>query len=244
MLERFKLLLKLEEKEGEVKERKIRHLALTTHGMELWALKNKKPIEEAYKKSFKILKELVDLQSKNNIPILTVYLLPEELKKEEFFSAFLEEFIKFFEDLKINDKIHKNKIKISALGKWYDIPSRGVDAIKGAVEETKDYDHFFLNFCVNYDGQEEIVDACRLIARQIKAEKLDVYAINKETIKDNIYSSYFLPPSLIIKNGKIKQTAGVLLWDSVYADVHFTGKYFPDFSKDDFSKAVDEFTKG
>ena len=60
MLERFKLLVKLEEKEGNT-TRALRHLALTTNGMEAWAKANKKPIQEAYKQSFAILKDLVEL---------------------------------------------------------------------------------------------------------------------------------------------------------------------------------------
>jgi len=242
MLERFKLLLKLEEKEGKQKKA-IKHLAITTNGIEAWAEEKKKPLDETYKKSFQKIKELIDLQIKNNIPILTIYLLPEELKKQEVFPTFLDEFISFFNALKSRSIIHDNKIKISMLGKWYDLPSRAVDPIKSIIEETKDYDSFFLNFCINYNGQEEIVDACKMIARQIKADKLDIDSISKETIKDNIYSSYFLPPNLIIKNGKKRQTSGLLLWDSVCAYIHFTEKYFPEFDKDDFTKAIEQFKK-
>ncbi|MBW2993613.1 undecaprenyl diphosphate synthase family protein, partial [Candidatus Woesearchaeota archaeon] len=140
--------------------------------------------------------------------------------------------------------IHKNKIKISALGKWYDIPSRALDSIKETIAETKDYDTFFLNFCINYDGQAEIVDACKMIARQINANKLDVDSITKETIKDNIYASYFLPPDLLIKTGKKKTTSGILLWDSPNTEIFFTKKNWPDFSKSNLMSAVREFQKG
>jgi len=165
-------------------------------------------------------------------------LIPEELKNEEKFSAFLDKFIEFFNFLKLHALVHENKIKITAIGKWYDLPGRAVDSIKDLVDETKDYDTFFLNFCINYDGQEEIVDACKLIARQIKADKLDVDAINKEVIKENIYSSYFLPPDLIIKNGLRKRTSGFMLWDSSDSEIYFTGKRFPEFTKTDFLNIV------
>ena len=89
MLERFKLLLRLEEKEG-VEKLVLKHLALTTHGMELWAETKKKTLEETYKKSFGIIKEVIDAFVKTNIPILTIYLLPEQLKEEEAYSIFLD----------------------------------------------------------------------------------------------------------------------------------------------------------
>ncbi|MBW2996625.1 di-trans,poly-cis-decaprenylcistransferase [Candidatus Woesearchaeota archaeon] len=238
MLERFKLMLKLQEKEGKAK-RIIRHLAITMHGMERWSEDKKKPKQEVYKKSFGILKEIIELAIKQNVPILSIYVLPEQLKKEEDFPLFLDELIGFLNSIKKSSTVHDNKVKITALGKWYDVPSRAVDVIKEVLEETKDYDKFFVNLCINYDGKEEIADACRIIGRQIKAGKLDVDAINKGIIKENIYSSYFLPPDLVIKNGKIMQTTGFLLWDTAHAIIYFTKKYFPEFSKSDFSKALE-----
>ena len=127
MLERFKLLLKLQEKEG--KRRKIiRHLAITMHGMENWSEEKKAQIQDTYKKSFTILNEVIQLQIKNNIPILTIYILPEQLKKEDQFPSFLDELIAFLNSIKRSSLLHENKIKISALGKWYDVPGRAVDA--------------------------------------------------------------------------------------------------------------------
>jgi undecaprenyl diphosphate synthase len=242
MLERFKLMLKLQEKDGTIKNM-IRHLALTMQGMEKWAEQKKVPLQEAYNKSFTILKEVIELQVKNDIPILTVYVLPEQLKKEDQFSIFLDELISFLNSIKSSSLLHDNKVKISALGKWYDIPGRAVDVIKGVMEDTKDYDRFFVNLCINYNGREEIVDACKMIGRQIKAGKLDVDAITKNTLKENVYSSYFLPPDLLIKNGKIMQTTAFLLWDMPYAVVYFTKKYFPEFTKSDFSKAFEFYAE-
>ncbi len=240
MLERFKLMLKLLEKEDS-KKRNLMHVAITTNGVENWALENKKGIEEAYKKSFGRVIQAIEMQIKRKIPVLTIYLLPERLKKEERFSVFIGGFVEFLDKLKEADVVHKNKIKVSAFGKWYDIPGRAVEQIKKVLEGTRDYDCFFVNFCINYDGQEEIADACRLIARQINAGKLDVDSITKETIKENIYSSYFLPPDIIIKNGTIKRTSGLLLWDSVNSEIYFSGKNWPDFSEADFDKAVEGF---
>lgn len=241
MLERFKLLLKLEEKEGKLKP--LRHVVITTNGIINWAAENNKEARESYKKGFEVIKDIIAAQIELDIPIITISLLPSELRNNENFSVFLDELVPFFEQLKQDDAIHKNKVKISALGKWYDLPSRGIDAVKAAIQDTKDYDCFFLNFCINYNGQEEIIDACKLIGRQIKAGKIDIDSINKDIIKENIYTSYFLPPSLIIKNGKKKSISGTLLWDSAYAELHFTNKYFPDFKRSDFLKAIEDFQK-
>ena len=242
MLERFKLLLKLQEKEGGPKK-VIRHIAITMHGMELWSQEKKKPIQETYKKSFDILKQVIELQVKNDIPIISIYVLPEQLKKEDKFPFFLDELIAFLNSIKSLSLVHENKVKISALGKWYDIPGRALDAVKDILEETKEYDKFFVNLCINYNGREEIVDACKIIGRQIKAGKLDIDGINKDVIKENLYTSYFLPPDLVIKSGKVKQMTTFLLWDMPYAKIYFTEKYFPEFTKSDFTKAIEYYNE-
>jgi undecaprenyl diphosphate synthase len=233
MLERFKLLAKHSHE-----KRLLRHVAITMHGIE----QNGKP--DAYRQAFRTVNELIDIQLNQDIPIMSLYLLPEDDRKKEHFLEFVDEFALFFNSLKDDKRIHEKKVKISALGKWYDLPSKAVEAIKSVLHETKDYDMFFLNFCINYDGQEEIVDACRLIARQVSAAKLDAEKISKEVIKDNLYSSYFLPPCLLIKNGKQRSTSGMLLWDSGSAELHFTNKDFSDFTKADFEKVVEQFKRG
>lgn len=110
-------------------------------------------------------------------------------------------------------------IKVSIIGKWYSLPSNVIDSVKKVIENTKDYDNFFVNFCINYDGQEEILDACKLIAKQVQMKNLDPDNISKALLKDNLYSSYFMPPDLIIKLTDEKK--GFLLWDSVTAKIYY-----------------------
>jgi undecaprenyl diphosphate synthase len=238
MLEKFRRILSRERG-----TKPLMHIAVTMNGIKPWSDKQGVSLDSAYQKGFDILNEIISLQPNKNIPILTVYIMPENIKDKDQYPVFLNEVVNFFNSLSSAEVIHQNKIKISILGKWYDLPGRAVEPIKKIIEETRDYDGFFLNFCINYDGQEEIVDACKLIARQIKANRVDIDAITKKTIKENTYSSYFVPPDIIIKNGKLRRTAGTLLWDSTDSELYFTDKDWPEFTKHDFLKALDSFRK-
>ena len=243
MLERIRGMLK---KEKYVLRIKVpRHIGITTDGTEKWALKNNLSYEDAYKRSFLILKSTIKLQVSLKIPILSFYILDKNVDREsQNYPYLLDAIVNMFNEMAYSKIINKNKIKISVLGKWYNLPGRVVDSIKGAIAETKDYDAFFVNFCINYDGQEEIVDAIKLLGMQIKAGKIDPELIDKNSIKENIYSSYFLPPDLIIKNGTRKETSGFLLWDSVNTKLCFTNKLWPDFDKTEFMDAIKDYQKG
>jgi undecaprenyl diphosphate synthase len=210
-------------------------------GIALWAEREKKSLEEAYRLSFQRMIELFRLQVKHSIPITTVFLMPQSTLEGENFSTFVDLLEETFTSISGLDFIHKHKIKISVIGKWYDLPGRVVESIRTLINETKDYDYFFFNFCINYSGQEEIVDACKLIARKIKADKLDPESINKETIKENLYTSYFLAPDIIIKTGLKSELNGFLLWDSCQSSIYFSRVLWPDFDQGFFARALDEF---
>ncbi|MDP3765633.1 MAG: undecaprenyl diphosphate synthase family protein [Nanoarchaeota archaeon] len=211
------------------------HIAIGLDDISDWGRENNIDINEGLNRYFELLNELVKLQVKLNVPIFTIYLLPDIEKSTEYYLIFSEKIIGFFNDLSNSEIVSKHKMKISIFGKWYKLPGKAVEALKSIIENTKEYDNFFVNFCINYDGQEEIVDACKLIARQVELGKIDPEMITKESIKENIYSSYFLPPDVILIYGE-KKLSGILLWDSVKSNIVFADKSFMEFEEEDLGR--------
>ncbi len=187
---------------------------------------------------FENIKEVVNTGILLNIPMITIDFTSSGGMED------IDSLISFFNLIPNWWVVQKNQVKISVLGKWYDLPQRLVESIKAVIEQTRDYDRFFLNFCVNYDGQEEIVDACKLIAKQVQIQKIDPASIDKKLVKENIYSSYFPPPDLIIKTGFDRKIGDLLLWDSAHSKIFFAGKYWKDFTKEDLLKSINYFQNG
>lgn len=223
-------------KKKEENKARYMHVAIDTKGVEKWCEENKVSLEDGYVKAFSRVKELMEGQVEQKIPILSFLVLPWSLEKRK---ELLKRFKELIEGDFFREHVAKNKVKVTLLGKWYDLPSEILELVKKLGEETKDYDAFFLNFCLNYDGQEELVDAFKIMGRQLLAGKLSAENINKETIKENIYSSYFVPPDLMIKNSDSTMDA-FFLWDCVGARRVFTGKDFPELEKSDFERVLKE----
>ena len=213
----------------------INHIAISPDDISECCSKSNADASQCFKEYFSRLSRLLNAQLDFNIPIFTIYLLPEGAEKNEHFAALCDFMSEFFEDLCNANGILRQKTKISVFGKWYNLPSRLIESLKKAIDETKENNSFFVNFCINYDGQEEIVDACKLIAKQIELGKLDPEMVTKETIKENIYSSYFLPPDAYLIYGD-KRWDGLLLWDSVRSKIIFAGKPFIEFEEDDIKR--------
>ncbi|MEK6887043.1 MAG: undecaprenyl diphosphate synthase family protein [Nanoarchaeota archaeon] len=217
---------------------KNKHIAVLCRGSAAWALKNKKKVYDGYRKAFANISETIKMQVKKNIPIFTFYIMPVKVQEPDDYSILVDELSSFLNEFNKTELIHKNKIKISVLGKWYNLPSRLIDTIKATIDSTKEYDGYFVNFCIGYDGQEEIVDACKMIARRVKLGKFDAEAVTKETIKDDLYSSYFLPPDKIFVTGEKCSLNGSLLWDSVNAEIVFLKKSFAEVKIKDIEKRI------
>jgi len=220
------------------KARMPKHVAMTVGGLGRWSRTTGRGTKESHKKAFKKVEEIIRYQMAFDVPIMTLYLVNSRVEQAEDFVEIMDALGEFFRELLRNKDIFKSKIKVSILGKWYDLPSRVVEPVKRVIDETKDYDSFFLNLCINYDGREEIVDACKLIVRKAMLEKLDVDSIDMSMVKDNIYSSYFLPPDLMIKTGTGKRLHGFLLWDSSWSIIYFSGVLWNDFREKDIIKAL------
>ena len=111
-----------------------------------------------------------------------------------------------------------------------------VDSIKRAAETTREYDDFFLNICINYDGQDEIIDSCKLLARKVKFDKIEIENINTESLKENLYSSYFIPPERTVIVSRNKRLLSFMLWDLAYTKIYFLEKNWNEISKRDLEK--------
>src|SRR3989338_2358425 len=129
----------------EIKTRETKmplHIALTVEGTSEWARENGIDSNEAYKKRFEVVRKIMDMQSEFKIPVITFFIMPARKQKHELLHLMLDSIAEFLEELDKSMIAHKHNIKISIIGKWYDLPSRIIDPIKKIIAETKDYDRF------------------------------------------------------------------------------------------------------
>ena len=215
------------------------HIGIYIDGNISWSKKNNKDLSITFQKSFSKILDVIKEQIKIDIPVFTINLVSTNLLNTKHGTIIIDALINFFEELNKSEILDKHQIKVSILGKWYDMPGEVIEKIKETIEKTKDYTEYYLNLCINYDGKEEIADCCRILARKVLAGKISPEAISKEMIKENIYSS-FLPPDLIIKTGKKKKLYGFLLWDSTKSKIYFSGKPWADFEIKHIQKAIED----
>jgi tritrans,polycis-undecaprenyl-diphosphate synthase [geranylgeranyl-diphosphate specific] len=223
MLDRINILKPLIPQAGKKREN-LKHIAVSLAETKFFD-KTRFKVDELLQKRNQLVEELISMQVKHNIPIMTIYLLGnKELQNSMYIEQIMNYLAELFESFASNALISNNKIKIFTLGKWYDLSGRLVDGVKNTLDKTKEYDNFFLNFCINYDGQDEIVDAAKILARKVKYGKIDIDDITGNEIKDNLYSSYFIPPDKIYIPSKRKRLLSFMLWDASFSKIIFINR--------------------
>ena len=149
-------------------------------------------------------------------------------------------FIKVFKD---NFKSIKEKgVKIVFSGVKTKLNDKVLKEMNRMTEETKNNKNGVFNICLNYGGQDEIVEATKKIVSDVKEGKIKIDDINKD-----MYNSYLfndLPPiDLMIRTSGEYRISNFMLWQMAYAELYFTDVLWPDFDEKELDKAIDSFNK-
>jgi len=193
------------------------------------------------------VENLLDWCEEFDIKIITLYVLSEEnLDREDPELDYLYSLIKNRLEKLYNDpRIHRNKMRVKAIGKIELLPESVKEVIQRLDDATKNYNSHFLNIAIAYGGQNELVDAVKKIGEKIKSGSLDIDKIDKEEIEANLYTAH-LPqssPDMILRTSGEKRLSGFLIWQSAYSELVFMDVFWPEFRKIDLMRAIRTFQK-
>ncbi len=139
-------------------------------------------------------------------------------------------------------KLHKNNIKIIFSGRKEPLPQKVIDASLEITEMTKNNTGGIVNFCLNYGGQAEIIDATKKIAQDVKDGKINIEDITISNYKSYLYQD--LPElDFLVRTSGEHRISNFMLWQLSYAEFYFPEVCFPDFDENEFDKALLVYNK-
>lgn len=227
-------------------EKMPKHVAIIMDGNRRYSkLQGNMNVIEGHKKGVSTLENVLEWCIDLGIKIVTVYAFSTENfnRPQQEVEGLMNLFVESFTNIATNKKIHKNKVRIKAVGKLELFPQEVRDAIKYAEDKTKDYDNHLINIALGYDGRVEIVEALKKIAEDIKSGKIEPSDINEEMINDNLYTAGLEDPNLVIRTSGEERLSGFLLWQSSYSELYFTDSLWPELRKVDFLRAIRSYTQ-
>lgn len=222
------------------------HIVLIPDGNRRWARKRGLPPffghRQGAKTTEKILKVALDLK----IPYFTFWgsSLDNVIKRSPQEVNFLFKiFEHWFKKLAKSKEVHKNFAKINVLGRWNKLfPEKVKKSIRQAIEKTKNYRNHQLTFLMAYSGIDEMTSTIKQIANR-KAQSINL-KIDEGLIKSNLWTKDLPPVDLVIRTGgEPHWSMGMMMWDVADAQLYFTETLLPDFSVEEFKKAIEQYSK-
>ncbi len=139
------------------------------------------------------------------------------------------------------DELLDNGVRVNFIGRKDPLSKKLVKEIDLIEKKSKNNLKLTLNIAFNYGGRAEIVDAAKKIAEEVKSEEFSADDLDEEKFSSYLYKSEFNDIELLIRTGGEKRLSNFLLWQSAYAELYFTDKYWPEFNEADFEAALEDF---
>jgi undecaprenyl diphosphate synthase len=220
-------------------ERVPKHVAIIMDGNGRWAKARGLARAEGHRRGTENLRRTLRSAVEFGVEILTIYAFSTEnwarpRREVMLLMSILENVI----DREL-DELHANGVQIRHIGEMDGIDPKLQKKILYACEYTKNNTRLILNVAFNYGGRDEIVHA----VRRIVEDGVPADQISEELISSYLYTSGLPDPDLIIRTSGEFRLSNFLIWQGSYSEYYTTPTYWPDFDKEEFRRALLEYSR-
>ena len=235
----FKFMTKKESK----KQVMPKHVAIIMDGNGRWAKQKKFPRFRGHIEGVKAVERVADIADKFGIKVLTLFAFSVEnwQRPRQEVTMLMKLFGSAFEK-KVKKLVNRN-IRLRSIGTRNGVPKEVLKSIDKAFAATKDNTGLILNIAFNYGARQEILDAVKKVAEDVKKKKVDIDNIDEKMFSQYLYTAGLPDPDLLIRTSGEQRISNFLLWQLSYSELYFTDKLWPDFDEKEFELAIQEYQK-
>ena len=220
-----------------------RHVAIIMDGNGRWAKRQHLTRTQGHAEGIKRVEEIVAAAQKIGIKVLTLFTFStENWRRPESEISILMNMLTNVLQQKI-DVLTKNNVRFRVIGRETNVPRAVMKTFQAAIDETKNNTGLIVNLAFNYGSRQEIVDAVRRIALAVEEKSLAVSGIDEKTIAQFLYTKNLPDPDLLIRTSGEKRISNFLLWQLSYSELYFTDKFWPEFTQEEFEKAIADYQR-
>ena len=217
-------------------ERVPAHIGFIMDGNGRWAKKRGLPRSAGHKAGVDALNRVAKACREYGVKSITLYTLSiDNFKRDPKEINYIFDLIEQMLDEKM-DTFLKEGIQLRVIGNL-DFPKlrkSTSDALKAAIEKTKDCNKFHLNLAIAYSGTDELV-------RAFKRMVADGSEITEEQIKNHLDTAGLPDLDLVVRSSGEIRLSGFLLYQVSYSELYFVQKHWPDFDADTVKECILEY---
>lgn len=139
------------------------------------------------------------------------------------------------------DTLNKNNIQLNAIGDLKSLPDENYKRLMETIDATKSNDRMVLTLAMSYSSRWEITEAVRQILNEQETQHYQADSITEELISQHLNTADLPDPELLIRTSGEMRISNFLLWQIAYAELYFTPKLWPEFSKEDLYEAIVDY---
>ena len=216
--------------------------AIIMDGNGRWAKKNALNVTSGHEKGVEVVRKIVESAAKAQLESLSLYAFSTEnwsRPKKEILG--IKKLIISAIDSQVPELIDQ-EVRLNFFGDYSSFGDHVIDAIEEAERATAFHDpRLKLNIALGYGGRADIIEATKLIANDIKSEKL-----SEEDVSNETFFRYLKAPinelDLLIRTGGDHRISNFLLYHLAYTEIQFTNTLWPDFTEEEFTKCLEAFS--
>ncbi|MGH7237872.1 MAG: polyprenyl diphosphate synthase [Candidatus Saccharimonadales bacterium] len=215
------------------------HLGLILDGNRRWARQHGLSTAEGHRQGYQNLKTVARAAIKYGVRYVSAYVFSSENWQRD--RQEVRDIMKILRWVLRHEikEFHSEGIRLRIIGSKLKLGAALLTAIHDAEELTKGNTRGTILLCLDYGGQQEIVEATKRIAELgVAPEK-----ITAELIEQYLYAPDLPPLDLIIRTSGAHRLSNFMLWESAYSELEFSKKYWPDFSEKDLLQTMRRYAK-
>ena len=212
------------------------HVAIIMDGNGRWGIQKKKSRNYGHSKGIEVVENIIEEAVSKKIKYLTLFTFStENWKRPKSEIKFLISILKKYIKKELNN-LNKKKIKLKIIGNLDKFPKSLKLKLKNAEKLTRSNNKIQIIIALNYGSKEEIINT-------VKKLNNSSIRINEKNISENLYTKNIPDPEILIRTGNRNRLSNFLLWQLSYTEIYFVSKLWPDFTRKDFSKIINNFSK-
>jgi len=214
------------------------HVGIIMDGNRRWARERNLPTFEGHLLGYEKMKQAPEWFFSRGVKILSFYAFStENWNRQPVEVNYLMKLLQNAVENNLRALAKKNGYKILISGRLEELPGDLPAKCLEIIQETKANNQGTVNVCLNYGGRAEIVDA----ARKLIKNKVELEQVHEGMIKKYLYSPDLPDPDIIVRTSGEQRLSGFLTWQSVYSELFFMKKYWPDFEESDAEAVIKEY---
>jgi tritrans,polycis-undecaprenyl-diphosphate synthase [geranylgeranyl-diphosphate specific] len=216
------------------------HLAIIMDGNRRYAGERGIGVKEGHAAGRDTLERLLDWCLELGIRVLTVYAFSTEnmSRSSEEVEGLMDLFDHALRDIAVDERVHRNQIRVRIIGNRELLPPRIREAVDIAEHATEHYSAYRYNVALAYGGRDEILQAIRALAREVREGTLEPDQIDSEAVSRRLYTADLPDPDLVFRTSGEERISNFLLWQSAYSELYFSDVMWPGLNRTEFLRAI------